>query len=279
MIYNTRIRCKNDLLNRLVEMCDSKVVGMERRSKRSTQTLTLESQFTRITSIFHGNGVLSSKCVKIHSDPNIFTVNNFLTKNELLWLNRICTNHKKSFKTSHTESDTNERVLSEERTSTFFHLAKSQDALTRQIECRAADLLGVPSDLVEPLQIVSYTSGQQFTLHHDAGTLMETTGEVCLVYPRRLVTIFIYLNSLPWGQGHTEFPALGLSVQPQQGSAVMFCNVLKDGQVDARLVHQACPVEGTLRKYGMNVHTTPLHYSTLTTLYYTMLHLHVHCSA
>ena len=43
-----------------------------------------------------------------------------------------------------------------------------------------------------------------------------------IVYPKRLITFFIYLNNLPYGQGHTEFPRLGLSVQPVRGAALLF---------------------------------------------------------
>jgi hypothetical protein len=47
---------------------------------------------------------------------------------------------------------------------------------------------------VEPLQIVSYGPGQQFTLHHDAGTLLEDGSIPAMVAPRRLVTLFVVSN-------------------------------------------------------------------------------------
>jgi hypothetical protein len=50
---------------------------------------------------------------------------------------------------------------------------------------------------VEPLQIVSYTKGQYFRVHHDAGTLDEDTGTVEVVLPRRVITIFVYINTVP----------------------------------------------------------------------------------
>ena len=67
------------------------------------------------------------------------------------------------------------------------------------------------------------------------------------------MTFFVYLNNLPEGQGHTEFPNLKLSVRPQRGCAVLFPNLLPSGEVDVRTIHQACPVEGRLKKYGMNI--------------------------
>ena len=47
-----------------------------------------------------------------------------------------------------------------------------------------SDLISLSSDFVEPLQIVSYTGGQKFDLHHDAGTLTED-GDIEIVQPRR----------------------------------------------------------------------------------------------
>ena len=41
---------------------------------------------------------------------------------------------------------------------------------------------------------------------------------------RRLVTLFLYLNNLPQGQGCTEFPALNIRITPERG-AVVFVSV------------------------------------------------------
>ena len=43
---------------------------------------------------------------------------------------------------------------------------------------------------------------------NDAELSVSDVGEVTLVPPRRLVTFFVYLNTLPEGQGATEFPCL-----------------------------------------------------------------------
>merc|ERR1712216_285357 len=37
---------------------------------------------------------------------------------------------------------------------------------------------------------------------------------------------------------------------------LLWCNVLKDGTLDERLVHAACPVYGEEQKFGMNVFVT-----------------------
>ena len=126
------------------------------------------------------------------------------------------------------ENENCEEVISEERTSQYVYVNKGQTAEVRSLEERAADICGMDVSGVEPLQIVSYTKGQKFETHHDAGTLLED-GTVEAVPPRRVVTLFLYLNTLPEGQGHTEFPALGISVKPERGCGVLFCNVMPDG--------------------------------------------------
>jgi hypothetical protein len=228
-----------------------------RKSGRERKSRSLKELFPGVSSLFHGQSPRStakpnSKIYPLRTEPNIYFVNDFLTGAELKWFDQLCTDKQFAFHSSFTEADCNERVISDERTSTFIHLTKGCDATIRSVERRAADLIGVGSEYVEPLQIVSYTEGQQFKVHHDAGTLLDD-GSVEIVSPRRMATLFVYLNTLPEGQGHTEFPDLGLSVQPKAGCAVLFGNMMPDGAVDTRTVHQACPVEGKLKKFGINV--------------------------
>ena len=151
----------------------------------------------------------------------------------------------RGFESSFVNNEDNEQVLTEHRTSKYLRVKKGQDATIRSLESRIAQSVGLPCENIEPLQIVRYTDGQHFDVHHDAGTLCDD-GEVELVEPKRLVTVFIYLNSLPDGEGHTEFPLLnggkGLSVRPTKGDAVVWCNILPDGKVDPLLQHKACPV-------------------------------------
>ena len=45
------------------------------------------------------------------------------------------------------------------------------DCLRSQVEGRAAELVGMQSHNVEGLQVVSYTDGQKFDVHHDIGPI------------------------------------------------------------------------------------------------------------
>lgn len=59
------------------------------------------------------------------------------------------------------------------------------------MESRAAELVGLTPEYVEPLQMVGYRRHDKFDLHHDMGTYNSETGAVEAVSPRRLVTFFV----------------------------------------------------------------------------------------
>ena len=171
-----------------------------------------------------------------------------------------------------------------QRTSAFIHFSKSHHTKIISIETRAAELLGLPASCIEPIQLVRYQLGEYFRPHHDLGTLYED-GSVelppssILFPPRRLVTVFVYLNDVPkeFG-GATQFPLLKsaerasssshiLEVQPKRGMGVLFCNVGKHGSPEPLTVHSGEPLkiptihtrskgavsEKDIVKYGINI--------------------------
>ena len=141
------------------------------------------------------------------SNPNVYLVHHFLSASELEHLDGLITDRRGSFKQSKTDDaggGTSMHVVeSQERTSASLHLPKGGDTSLRAIEARAAELVGLPSDYVEPLQVVTYTNGQRFDLHHDSGILKgggdeDGGGEVTVSAPqgpKRLVTSLICLNT------------------------------------------------------------------------------------
>jgi hypothetical protein len=247
---------KNDVENNkeVEEEFPSQLVNGKRNIvKRNVSQVQVPIRIQTLFHNVHGTPYIPKKLELIHTNPNIFFIPNFLKENDIKHLDNILTQHSTKFRNSFTENDNNEEIISQERTSTFIHLTKGQDSILRGIELRASTLVSMSSEFVEPLQLVSYTRGQKFDTHHDGGTLGDD-GTVEMVDPKRYVTVFSYLNTLPEGQGHTEFPALdNVSIRPIKGAAVMFCNVMPNGEADVRTVHRACPVHGNLRKIGMNI--------------------------
>ena len=202
-------------------------------SRKSTRRVAPVPVPHRIQNLFHhdkdNEPIIHRKLQRIHVNPSVYMVNDFLSESDLEYFDKNITQHEDHFLASFIEDEHGEKQIVEERTSTYIFMDKGRDATIRSIESRAADLVSLGPDYVEPLQIVSYTNGQKFELHHDAGTFLED-GTVEINPPKRLVTLFLYLNNLPEGQGCTHFPALnGLRVTPKRGCGVLFCNVLPSG--------------------------------------------------
>jgi prolyl 4-hydroxylase len=101
-------------------------------------------------------------------------------------------------------------------------------ALNRRIAAMTDTALGNG----EPLQVLRYAPGQQYRLHSDALTRVTN---------QRTVTAIVYLNE-GFGGGETDFPAIGVHVQPRAGDVLVFHNALPDGRMDPRARHAGLPV-------------------------------------
>ncbi len=99
--------------------------------------------------------------------------------------------------------------------------------------------------IAESLQVIRYKKGQKYTPHHD------------FVYPdmqnryqpTRFATFLLYLNEVEEG-GETTFPRAitkdrhdGVVITPKPGKAVLFYNILPDGNVDDLSQHGAQTVK------------------------------------
>lgn len=91
------------------------------------------------------------------------------------------------------------------------------------------------------MQVVHYVNGQKYDSHHDWGV----SG-----YPEsRFITMLMYLSDQEdsTSGGETAFPKAGgagggIKVKPVKGTAVVFYNLLEDGNGDDLALHAALPV-------------------------------------
>jgi len=115
---------------------------------------------------------------------------------------------------------------------------------------RAGNVLNIDHNLLhpslncEPFQVVRYESGQKYNVHYDWG--------VEGIPNTRLLTLLIYLSTSASGSGgETVFPfannGTGLQVRPKEGVAVLFYNLLEDGNTDALTLHSGGEVYGTTK--------------------------------
>lgn len=96
----------------------------------------------RIQSLFHhvegDEPKFDRRLEKIHTNPAIFLVRNFLSPVDLEYIDRNITQHASKFKTSYTEDESGNKCISEERTSTYIFLDKGKDTTIRNLEMRAS---------------------------------------------------------------------------------------------------------------------------------------------
>lgn len=75
-------------------------------------------------------------------DPKIYLINDFLEDDELTWLLQLAETNKKQFKSSYTNDDEGNAIISSERTSTFFEV-QGEDSHIDGIKTKVADLMGI----------------------------------------------------------------------------------------------------------------------------------------
>jgi prolyl 4-hydroxylase len=135
---------------------------------------------------------------------------------------------------------------SETRTSRNAWLARETSPILETLFLRASHLLKIDDRLLRPeenaemLQVVRYQANQKYEPHHDWG--------VRGVPASRFLTLLLYLNDQVDDNagGETSFPLAangrGIKVHPGKGNAVLFYNLLEDGNADELALHSGTSV-------------------------------------
>jgi prolyl 4-hydroxylase len=175
--------------------------------------------------------------------PRVLLLENFLNEFEADQIISFSTNKvKESYVGNHDEGGGR---TSDTRTSRNTWIPRQTSDLTETLSRRAADVLGLDEKLLwsaknaEDLQVVSYVDGQRYDSHHDWGVSGRPES--------RFITMLMYLTTQksPASGGETAFPkannGLGMKVVPKKGNAVIFYNLLDDGNGDDLALHAALP--------------------------------------
>ncbi|EDW24627.1 GL24244 [Drosophila persimilis] len=125
------------------------------------------------------------------------------------------------------------------RTFASASVAANATPTVEQLHRRLEDITGLDLAESEPLRILNYGIGGQYYIHVDC----EQPQTHVEPYPKeyRLATVLLYLSDVRLG-GFTSFPALGLGIRPNRGSALVWHNANNAGNCDYRALHAACPV-------------------------------------
>lgn len=121
------------------------------------------------------------------------------------------------------------------RSAAFPFVAESP--LLHAINRRIAAASGTSWAQGEPLQVLSYTRGEEFKPHSDA---------IAGIDNQRVLTMLVYLND-NYGGGETHFLASGLKVKGRIGDAILFRNVRADGSADPEARHAGLPVRAGVK--------------------------------
>mmetsp|Transcript_8370 Transcript_8370/g.15517 ORF Transcript_8370/g.15517 Transcript_8370/m.15517 type:complete len:546 (+) Transcript_8370:187-1824(+) len=189
------------------------------------------------------------KLVAISQEPRVFLVENLLSQDEVDFILKTA---KDKVQRSAVGSASN-GFVTDTRTSRTAWLSRDSSETMNKLYSRFAKVLNIPDEelthdnTAENLQVVTYNVGQKYSPHHD----FNDKGSP----PQRFLTLFIYLKAAD-EKGGTGFPLAydrrGMSVNPKPGSAVLWYNMLEDGNADELSLHEGEPV-GAGEKWGCNL--------------------------
>ena len=198
---------------------------------------------------------ISLELEAISTVPRAFLIKDFISDYEA---EAIIASAGPRLGVSHVGGKDQGTITSKTRTSTNAWLARHSSPITETLYRRAADVLNIDEALmhhdknVEDLQVVHYSQDQKYESHHDWG-LGATEAS-------RVLTLLVYLTDQPSmdAGGETSFPKAvgrdghGYKVRPKKGTAVLFYNLLEDGNGDDFALHSALPVRQG-EKYAANI--------------------------
>jgi prolyl 4-hydroxylase len=99
----------------------------------------------------------------------------------------------------------------------------------------------LPLARAEEVSVLHYAIGQQYHAHRDYLHPAQVDQFPPHGPGQRIRTAFAYLNQ-PLAGGETDFPTLGLRIEPKPGRVVVFDNVDAHGVPDPSTLHAALPV-------------------------------------
>ncbi|WP_301108440.1 2OG-Fe(II) oxygenase [Sporosarcina sp.] len=127
------------------------------------------------------------------------------------------------------------REENELRTSSGMFIEESENLMITRIKKRISEIMDIPVEHGEGLQILRYTPGQQYRAHHDFFSAESNVAN------NRISTLVMYLNDVEQG-GETFFPHLKLSITPRKGMAVYFEYFYSDQTLNDLTLHGGAPV-------------------------------------
>nr|WP_049786672.1 2OG-Fe(II) oxygenase [Evansella cellulosilytica] len=122
------------------------------------------------------------------------------------------------------------------RTSSSMFFDDAENDVVSTVEKRVSQIMKIPVDHGEGIQILNYAIGQEYKAHYD----YFSSGNSKVNNPR-ISTLVMYLNDVEAG-GETYFPKLNFYVAPKKGMAVYFEYFYNDTTLNELTLHGGAPV-------------------------------------
>jgi prolyl 4-hydroxylase len=117
-----------------------------------------------------------------------------------------------------------------------------EQAMAAKLGNRIDALLGLPRESAEPMQGQRYRQGEEYRHHADYfRTERDHWQREKLRGGQRTWTAMLYLNTVEAG-GATDFPRLGLAVDPESGMLLVWNNMDRAGSPNTLTFHAGSPV-------------------------------------
>ena len=140
------------------------------------------------------------------------------------------------------EPGTGENRVAEYRNNEAMYFLPGETPLLAVLDARFSEIMNLPIEHGEGLQVLRYGPGQRYAPHVDflvPGN--EATEQSLRRSGQRVSSLVTYLNDVPGG-GETTFPHVALSVSPLRGNGVYFEYCNGRGQVAPASLHAGAPV-------------------------------------
>jgi prolyl 4-hydroxylase len=119
---------------------------------------------------------------------------------------------------------------------------KKNDPLVKKIVKKVSNITGYPIVNLERPHIVKYNVGGEYQPHHDFFHPEQDYFKVQAERGgQRVRSFLIYLND-DFSGGETEFPDLGVKIEPKRGKAIVWKNVNEKGMPEYTSLHAGLPV-------------------------------------
>ena len=189
-----------------------------------------------------------TKKAKFVENPHaqVYMIDNFLSTTDCELI-RGYIDQKAKRCTLHKKGDQDERVISDQRTSSEAFLSYQKHPYFKYLDEKLVNLMNFTPFIGEIIHGQKYEIGEYYKLHDDFFHKGDDFKVYCEWMGQRTWTNMIYLNDIEKG-GETHFPALKLKLKPKEGRLIAWNNLNKDGSRNTHTKHEALPPK-TGKKY------------------------------